>query len=46
MDFLLVTLSAHSENFDLESQFFLLSSNSFLIILTRLLLDDSARPLP
>ena len=45
MDFLFVTLSTQSENFNLESQLLWFSSSNFLIILTRILFDESARPL-
>jgi hypothetical protein len=45
-DIFVVTLSAHIANLIFESHAFLLSSNSLLMILMRLLLEDFANPLP
>jgi hypothetical protein len=46
IDLLVVNLSAHREKINFESHDFLLSSNSFLMIFTKLLLENYAKPLP
>ena len=46
MDFFVVTLSAQRANFSLVFHAFLFSSNNFLMILIKLLLEDSANQFP
>ena len=46
MDFFVLTLSDQRENFNLAFHAFLFSSNSFLMIQIKLLLEDLANPFP
>ena len=46
MDFFVVSLFAHKEFTSFLFHVLLLSSNSFLMIFTRILFEDSASPFP